>query len=197
MKHGINPVFCVLCALSITGSVARAQIYEFQFVTDAPGFAGALFFDAPSGSGPFYQVLADNSFITTPDGTFTVAQSVLGGPLGFPLPPTVWSPGGITALNLGLYEVLNSQNNYQLYYWTATPTSIGDSPAAAIPLIAALDPGASGTWVYVGGIPEPGAVLLMALGVAALLVRPGRGPRSGLPIFSHAQQDWRAPVPLR
>ena len=177
MQFKANLTLGFLCAMFIATPVARAQVYEFEFITSAPGFAGELFFNASSGSGPFYQVLAGNSFITTPDGTFTVAQSVQGGPLGFPIPPTVWSPGGITALNLGLYEVLNSQ----IYYWTATPNSIGDSPVGAIPLgvplnppsdatlVASLGASANGTWVYISTVPEPGTTSLMALTLAVIL----------------------------
>ena len=40
-----------------------------------------------------------------------------------------------------------------------------------IPLDTALDPSASGTWVYVGVVPEPGATTLAALGVAVLFAR--------------------------
>ena len=135
-------------------------------MTTAPGFSGELFFNAPTGNGTGIEGLEGDSFVTTPDGTFTVSKSVVGGPLGFPQPPIAWSPSGITALNFDLYESLNSQ----LYNWGATPTSIADSPVAAIP----LDPSASGTWVYVGAVPEPGAMLLTVLGAAAMLVRPIR-----------------------
>jgi hypothetical protein len=164
MKHKTNLAFFFLCALSVKASSARAQEYGFQFVTSAPGFGGELFFNVPSGNGAAGGILEGDSFVTTPDGTFTVYKSIVGGPLGFPPPPIAWSPSGITALNLNLYESLNSQ----LYNWTATPASIADSPATAIP----LDPSASGTWVYVGAVPEPGATLLTALGVAAMLVWP-------------------------
>jgi hypothetical protein len=166
MKLRASSTFVFLYALFVAASTARAQVYEFQFLTSAPGFGGELFFNAPSGSGPAGQVLYGNSFITTPDGTFTGSKSIVGGPIPISPPATVWSPSGITALDLSLYESLNSQ----MYNWTATPTSIGDSPVAAIP----LDPSASGTWVYVGAIPEPSAMLLTALGVAAMLVWPIR-----------------------
>jgi hypothetical protein len=166
MKLKTSVIFFFLCAWFVTVSTARAQVYEFQFLTSAPGFGGELFFNAPFGSGPAGDVLYGDSFITTPDGTFMGSESVPGGPITYPPPAIVWSPGGITTLNLNLYETLNSQ----MYNWTVTPTSIADSPVIAIP----LDPSASGTWVYVGAIPEPGAMLLAALGVAATFVRPIR-----------------------
>ncbi|MGA9777292.1 MAG: hypothetical protein WBS33_03375 [Verrucomicrobiia bacterium] len=166
MRLKTNATFFFLCALFVTASTARAQVYEFQFITSASGFGGDLFFNAPSGSGPAGEVLYGDSFITTPDGTFTGSESIPGGPIVNPPPAIVWSPGGITALNLNLYESLNSQ----MYNWTATPTSIADSPVAGIP----LDPSASGTWEYVGAVPEPGAMLLTALGVAATLIWPIR-----------------------
>ena len=137
-------------------------MYDFQFVTSTSGFGGELFFNTPAGNGSAGEVLEGDSFITTPDGVFTVSESVPGGPIGFPPPPIAWSPSGITALNLSLYEALNTQ----MYNWSATPTSIGDSPVTAIP----LDPSASGTWVYVGAVPEPGATQVMVLGVTAMLV---------------------------
>jgi hypothetical protein len=163
MRLKTNLPFFFLYALLFTASTALAQVYEFQFLTSAPGFGGELFFNAPSGSGPASEVLYADSFITTPDGTFTGSESFPGGPIVYPPPTIVWSPGGITALNLNLYESIDSQ----LYNWTATPTSIADAPVAGIP----LDPTASGTWIYVGAVPEPGVMLLTALGVAALLVR--------------------------
>lgn len=166
MRLKTNATLFFLCALLVTASTTLAQVYEFQFITSAPGFGGELFFNAPSGSGPAGEVLYADSFITTPDGTFTGSESFPGGPLRNPPPAIVWSPGGITTLNLNLYESLNSQ----LYNWTATPNSIADSPVAGIP----LDPTASGTWVYVGAVPEPGVMLLTTLGVAAMLVRPIR-----------------------
>src|SRR5579862_5535526 len=140
MRHKINIAFLFLCVLFVTASIARAQVYDFQFVTTAPGFNGELFFNVPSGNGTAGEILEGDSFITTPDGTFTVSESVVGGPIFYPPPPIDWSPGGITALNLSLYESLNSQ----LYNWIVTPTFIADSPVSAIP----LDPSASGTWVY-------------------------------------------------
>jgi len=162
MKSKINSPFLFLCALLVTGLTAQAQMYEFQFVTTASGFSGELFFNVPSGNGSAGEILEGDSFITTPDGTFTASKSAPGGPIFNPPPPIDWSPGGITALDLSLYESLNSQ----MYNWTATPTSIADSPVSGIP----LDPSASGTWVYVGAVPEPGAMLLTALGAAATLV---------------------------
>ena len=167
MRLKTNPIFLFLFALFVTASTARAQLYEFQFVTSSPGFGGELFFNAPSGSAPLYSVLDGSSFITTPDGTFTVSASVQGGPFIINPPPTVWGPDGITALNLNLYESLGPQ----LYNWTATPTGIGDAPAAAIPLGPNF-PGrsAAGTWVYV--VPEPDAMPLVVLSLAvAMLVR--------------------------
>lgn len=166
MKLKTSPTFFFLCALFVTASTARAQVYDFRFITTAPGFGGDLYFNAPSGNGPVGEVLYGDSFITTPDGTFTVSQSFAGGPIVYPPPTIVWSPSGITTLSLSLYELLNSQT----YNWTATPTSIADTPVAVIP----IDPGASGTWDYVGAVPEPGAMLLTALGVAVMLVWPIR-----------------------
>lgn len=163
MKLKTNSTCFFLCALFVTAATARAQVYDFEFVTTAPGFSGDLYFNAPSGNGPVGEVLYGDSFITTPDGTFTVSKSVAGGPIIYPPPKIVWSPDGITALNLSLYESSNSQ----IYNWTATPTTIGDTPVGAIP----LDPSATGTWAYVGAVPEPSTVLLTALGVAAMLVR--------------------------
>ena len=160
MRLKNNATFYFLCALFVTASTALAQMYEFQFLTSAPGFGGELFFNVPSGNGTAGEILEGDSFITTPDGTFTVSESVAGGPIIYPPPPTDWSPSGITALLLSLYESLNSQ----MYNWTATPTSIADSPVTAIP----FDPSASGTWIYVGAVPEPGTMLLTALGVAML-----------------------------
>jgi hypothetical protein len=165
MKLKTRATFFFLCALFVTAFTAQAQISEFQFVTPSPGFGGELFFNVPSGSTSAGDFLEGNSFITTPDGTFTVSGSTVGGPIFGSSPPSVWSPGGITALNLSLYESIGPQ----LYNWSATPTSIADSPAGAIP-----DPTASGTWDYIGPVPEPGAMLLTALGVAALLVWPIR-----------------------
>jgi len=156
----------IFFVLLVTASTARAQLYEFQFVTSASGFGGELFFNTPSGNGTDGEVLDASSFIITPDGTFTVSKSIVGGPIFNPPPPIAWGPGGITALNLNLYEGFNSQ----LYNWTATPTSIGDSPAAAIP----LDPSASGTWDFVGVVPEPRTMPLTALGIGAMLLWPLR-----------------------
>ena len=178
MKLRTSPTFVFLYALFVAASTARAQEYGFRFYTSAPGFGGELFFNAPSGNGPADQVLYGNSFITTPDGTFTESLSFAGGPFPINPPPTVWSPSGITTLNLSLYESLNSQ----LYSWTATLTSISDSPVSAIPLVisdspmAAIpsDPSASGTWVYIGTVPEPSSMLLTALGVTAMLIWPIR-----------------------
>jgi len=48
----------------------------------------------------------------------------------------------------------------------------------AIPL--ALNPSVSGTWVYVGAVPEPGVWLLTTLGVGAMLARPPFRVRSKL-----------------
>jgi len=166
MRLKISPTFFFLCALFVTASTTLAQVYDFQFVTTAPGFGGELFFNVPSGNGTAGEILEGDSFITTPDETFTVSESVAGGPIVYPPPPIVWSPSGITALNLSLYESLDSQ----LYNWTATPTSVADSPVGGIP----LDPSASGTWVYLGAVPEPSAMLLTAPAVAAMLVWPIR-----------------------
>jgi hypothetical protein len=168
MKLKTRATFFFLCALFVTAFTAQAQISEFQFVTPSPGFGGELFFNVPSGSTSAGDFLEGNSFITTPDGTFTVSGSTVGGPIFGSTPPSVWSPGGITALNLSLYESIDTK----LYYWTATPTSIADLPVGAIPEIP--DPTASGTWDYISPVPEPGAMLLTALGVAALLVWPIR-----------------------
>lgn len=157
--------FAFFFILFVTASAMGAEVYGFEFITPTPGFSGELFFSTSSGNGSTGS-LESNSFITTPDGTFIGSESFAGGPIFNPPPPIDWSPAGITALNLNLYEYFGSQP----YNWTATPTSIGDSPVAAIP----DDPSASGTWVYVGAIPEPGAPLLMALGMAAMFVRPFR-----------------------
>jgi len=157
-----NATFRFLCVLFVTASTARAQVYEFQFITSAPDFGGELFFNAPSGSGPAGEVLYSDSFITTPDGTFTGSDSIVGGPLQNPPPSIVWSPAGITAMDVSLYESINSQ----LYHWSATPTTIGDSPSGGLP----LDPSASGAWVYIGAVPEPGALPLTALGIVAIII---------------------------
>jgi hypothetical protein len=164
MRPKTNPAVFFLCALFVMASTARAQVYEFQFLTSAPGFGGELFFNAPAGSAPAGEALYGDSFITTPDGTFIGSESFAGGPIPIFPPPIVWSPAGITTINLSLYESLNSR----MYNWTVTATSIADSPVSAIP----LDPGASGTWVYIGAVPEPGAILLIALGAAMLLFGP-------------------------
>lgn len=84
MRLKINPAFFILCALFVTASNTRAQVYDFQFLTAAPGFGGELFFNVPSGNGTAGEILEGNSFITTPDGTFTVSESIIGGPIGFP-----------------------------------------------------------------------------------------------------------------
>jgi hypothetical protein len=170
--HLLNSAFFFLCALFIAAPTMGAQVYEFEFITPAPGFGGELFFNAPLGQGSVEEILGGNSFITTPDGTFTVSDSVRGGPIILypPPPPVVWGPDGITYLNLALYE----SHGTQLYFWTATPTSISDSPAGAIPLDVNVDPSASGTWVYVGAVPEPSASLLMVLGFAVIFVGPFR-----------------------
>jgi hypothetical protein len=164
MKLKIHTIFFLICASLVPASITQAQIYEFQFQTTASGFGGEFFFNAPSGTESEGNFLQGNSFITTPDGTFTVSKSVPGGPIFiFPLPPpTVWSPSGITALNVNLYESVNSQ----LYNWSATANAIADSPVGALP----LDPSASGTWVYIGAVPEPGVMLQTTLGAAGLLL---------------------------
>ncbi len=162
MKLKTHAIFFFICALFASASTSQAQTYEFQFETRAPGFGGELFFNVPSGSLAAGDFLQGNSFITTPDGTFTVSKSFIGGPIFDPPLPAIWSPSGITALNLNLYEFVNSQT----YNWTATPVSIADSPVGAIP----LDPSASGTWVYLGPVPEPGVMPLAVLGAAAMLL---------------------------
>jgi hypothetical protein len=171
MKLKMNPAFSFICALFVTAS-AMGQLYEFEFTTTTPGFSGELFFNTPSGIGTA-DVLAGNSFITTPDGTFTVSKSFAGGPVILNPPPSiVWGPGGFVELDVNLYEYVNSQ----LYNWVAAPTSIGDTPAAAIPAaLSALDPSASGTWVYVGAVPEPSTPLLMAIGLPAMFAWRGCG----------------------
>jgi hypothetical protein len=162
-KTFVRPLF--LCAWFVAIVTAQAQIAEFQFVTSSPGFGGELFFKAPSGNTAAGDFLEGNSFITTPDGTFTVSKSMIGGPIFENPPPDIWSPSGITELNLNLYEVINSQ----IYDWDATPTSISDTPVNAIP----ADPSASGTWEYLGPpVPEPGPTLLAALGATVLFLRP-------------------------
>jgi hypothetical protein len=166
MKLQVRAKFFFLCALFATVFSARAQIAEFQFVTSSPGFAGELFFNVPSGSLSAGDFLEGNSFITTPDGTFTVAGSIVGGPIFNPPPPDVWSPAGITELNVNLYEPIGTR----IYDWSATPDSIADSPTGAVP----LDPSASGTWEFVGAVPEPGAMLLTVLGAALLFLWPIR-----------------------
>ncbi len=163
MKLKSHATFFFICALFASASTSPAQTYEFQFETRAPGFGGELFFNVPSGSVAAGDFLEGNSFITTPDGTFTLSESFIGGPLFDPPLPTVWSPSGITALSLNEYEIVDSQ----LYNWTASPTTIADSPAGAIPLV---DPSAIGTWVYIGAVPEPGVIPLAVLGAAAMLL---------------------------
>jgi len=64
-------------------------------------------------------------------------------------------------MDISLYESINSQ----LYHWIATPTTISDSPSGGLP----LDPSASGTWVYLGAVPEPGALPLTAVGIVATI----------------------------
>ena len=165
-KNILGPMISALCLLAASAS-AQTE-YAFQFSTSTPGFGGELFLPAPSGTGGTAN-LYGNSYIFTPDGTFTLGDSFGSGPFGiYPNNPLVWNIGapGISTMNVNLVEIIGGTN----YGWTATPTTISDVAGVILPALAP-DPSATGTWVYIGAVPEPSTIALTAFASAALLRR--------------------------
>jgi len=61
MRFKVNATFLLLCVLFVKASVARAQVYEFQFITSAPEFGGEFYF---SMLLPEAGLLAKSSIVT-------------------------------------------------------------------------------------------------------------------------------------
>jgi len=158
-------------------------IYGFTFQSAVPGYGGEFFFDSPANSEGNLSDVGYDSYITTPDGTFTLGGSYTyqgGNNLSDNGVTIGWGPDGITSMDVTDTQAFylgetGSVFEWDQFNWFATSNQVGDDGGtyeyftlgdAGIP--AGGDPSASGSWVP-ASIPDPASTItLLGLAAAAL-----------------------------
>ncbi len=168
MRKG-NQRLCltILSLMAALGSTARATSFEYDWLTNMAGFSGKIFLDASSGSnGTLADVDLANSYITTPDGTFSFTTA---NPFNSAT-PIAWNASQILTIDIEGSQPLISP---AVAFWAAKTNRIGDDVylTGAVQQLISSQADVTGRWVAAGtssSVPDnPNSAFL--LGGALLL----------------------------
>jgi hypothetical protein len=118
--------FALMLMVFTTMSFARAISFEYDWVTATSGFSGKIFLDASSNSnGSVSDVDLANSFITTPDGTFSFTTY---DPFNSSS-PLIWNSTQITSMDIEGAQSPAAPGfpSNSTAFWGTTATSVSDN----------------------------------------------------------------------
>jgi hypothetical protein len=187
---GVKKIFLtisLLAYLTVT-PVAHAlvtepdpYIYGFTFQSATPDYGGEFFFDSPANSEGNLSDVGYDSYITTPDGTFTLGDSYTyqgGNNLSDNGVTISWGADGITSMDITDTQAFyigetGSVFEWDQFNWFATANEVGDDGGTyeyftlgtgSVPT--GGDPSASGYWTPAFSTPEATDTMTL-LGLAA------------------------------